>query len=139
MLDTDTTPPASQETRLISGIVLLRGGKMYPQCMLYYGLAPAYILHFKDYQDGEKIALVAMRDTRGVIWAADPPHRHHHLINSMDDFHPTATQADTFDQGFVTSYGRYVDRVEAKRIAIKQQQLLPRAMKLRDLFSEDVW
>jgi site-specific DNA-cytosine methylase len=43
------------------------------------------------------------------------------------------------EQGFVTSLNRFVDRVEAKKIATAADQLTWRAMDLPELFSEDVW
>lgn len=42
-------------------------------------------------------------------------------------------------QGFLTTYKRFVDRVEAKQIATQANQLLDRASFYDELFSEDVW
>ena len=43
------------------------------------------------------------------------------------------------EQGFITSENRYVDRYQAKEIASRNGQMLPRASPLPELFSEDVW
>lgn len=45
----------------------------------------------------------------------------------------------TGEQGFVTSDGRFVDRVEAGRIAIKARQILTLTHHQEDLFSEELW
>ena len=43
-------------------------------------------------------------------------------------------------QGFITSENRFVDRYEAKQIAIKANQLIvPEEETYSELFSEDVW
>lgn len=43
------------------------------------------------------------------------------------------------EQGFWTTKNRFVDRVEAKLIAIRSNQLLPRASKGYILYSEDIY
>ncbi len=42
-------------------------------------------------------------------------------------------------QGFLTDKNKFVDRVEAKRIAERAGQLLESCSKGEELFSEDVW
>jgi hypothetical protein len=48
-------------------------------------------------------------------------------------------QDETWETGFLLNTGQFARRVPAKRIATKAGQLLPRAMNLRELYSEDVW
>jgi hypothetical protein len=43
------------------------------------------------------------------------------------------------EQGFILSDGLWVDRETAKKVAIEAEQLLPRAVNSKYLFSEDVW
>jgi len=42
------------------------------------------------------------------------------------------------DQGFITSFGRFVDRVEAKQIAVQANQLIRESV-FSELFSEDIY
>lgn len=42
-------------------------------------------------------------------------------------------------QGFVTENNIFLDRVQAKIVAVNHNQLLPRASKGNELFSECVW
>lgn len=42
-------------------------------------------------------------------------------------------------QGFLTTNNRFVNRIEAKQIAINANQLLERECGKDELFSEDVW
>ena len=47
---------------------------------------------------------------------------------------------DFYQQGFITNDGIFVDRYEAKEIAINANQLIvPLSETYRELFSEDVW
>ena len=97
------------------------------------------------------------------ILSVPRPCRHHHAIwlyvfDSTDQ--PTDSSVEVrslqhlnFEQGFVTSVGRFVNRVEAKRIAVasgqyrKQGSSHARNCAARgrsgddgdELFSEDVW
>lgn len=45
----------------------------------------------------------------------------------------------TGEQGFVTSAGEFVDRVQAGRIAIAARQILTLTHHKEDLFSEELW
>lgn len=68
-----------------------------------------------------------------------PPNRHHDLILQikklrLDDPGPQA-------QGFVTNHGRWVDRVEAAKIARDAKQVMSRKRcdPQNELFSEDLY
>lgn len=76
----------------------------------------------------------------GVIHTMPSPARHHTIMQAVDlvygdkhlPFRPD-------EQGFLTDKGRFVGRFEAKDIARHAGQLLQRAEKLPELYSEDVW
>ena len=58
----------------------------------------------------------------------------HEYLNKDKPYH------DLFEQGFLTTHGRFVRREEASEIAIKHNQLLnPSKGNPTMLFSEDVW
>lgn len=61
------------------------------------------------------------------------PARHHNILHTMPG------DALDVEQGFLTSDGRYVDRVEARLLAVAAGQLLPTAYQSKNLFSEDIW
>lgn len=83
-----------------------------------------------------------------VGWSLPPPARHHDV---MDHFIALGFRFDQrMPQGFVTSTGRFVDRREAKRIAVAAGQYRnPDSSQAKstseyqyqgdELFSEDVW
>lgn len=84
----------------------------------------------------EKIAAAAMQ--KGALIVSLPrPNRHGDIIKcivtdlSMEDAHD-------FDQGFITSEGRYVDRREGAAIAIAAGQITELQCP-PNLFSEDLW
>ena len=78
-------------------------------------------------------AAIKLSDT-GEVFSLPPPNRHHNIITIL----PRHLKMHD-KQGFVTSEGNFVDRRTAKKIAMAAKQLLPRAMKLEELYSEDVW
>lgn len=84
---------------------------------------------------GETIVAAALRSGPGCF-SAPPPARHGDLFASFGRAAPE-------DQGFLTSTGRFVDRAEAKRIAMASGQPLTEHGEFhRDkahLFSEDLW
>ncbi len=84
-----------------------------------------------------KVKAAAIRHHTGEVYWVPPPGRHHHVIRMMVD--AGCKKPITGKQGFVLSDGRFVDRVEAKKVAVIAGQLLGRAGKSRELFSEDVW
>ena len=80
----------------------------------------------------------AIRDIQnGQVYQVPKPGRHHDVLRKMRLM--GLAPVNGFTQGFVLSDGRFVDRVEAKAIAIAAVQLLERASGSRDLFSEDLW
>ena len=91
----------------------------------------------------ERIVAAALRNGLLVL-SAPAPCRHHHVIHTA---YSAGMETAHFEQGFLTSAGRFVDRVEAMRIALSADQLvpprdadgIPYTRKHRELFSEDVW
>lgn len=65
--------------------------------------------------------------------------RHHEIIQTMDKsmFIDGSTVAP-FLQGFLTSHGRYVNRIEAYGIAWRAKQIISDT-KGPELYSEDLW
>lgn len=91
----------------------------------------------------ERIVAAALRN--GLLVLSVPqPCRHHHVMHSA---YAAGMEVARFDQGFITSTGRFVERVEAMKIARAANQLvpprdaqgIPYSRKHRELFSEDVW
>jgi hypothetical protein len=83
---------------------------------------------------GERIVASAIR-YNGLVCALPIPARHHHLIHAIAGVtgKPVGGSAE---QGFVTDEGRFVDRAEAKAIAVASEQT---DTVHKHLFSEDVW
>lgn len=96
--------------------------------------------------DQEKILMSACCFHYTWIACVSRPGRHHHLF-SVREFAGLNTRHDVDIQGFMTSYGRFVNRIEGWKIAEKAGQILPESLKARsgsasvrpELFSEDVW
>lgn len=75
-----------------------------------------------------------------LIVSSPPPARHHTLMHPLSDH--TDTHLGPANQGFLTSTGRFVDRIEAMRIVIESNQphMAEAILKLGGtLFSEDLW
>jgi hypothetical protein len=81
-------------------------------------------------------AAVRLRD--GRVFSVPKPGRHCDVLHMMARDHDIF-QEEHDEQGFLLSDGTFCRRAPAKIIAEKAGQLLPRAMKLRELYSEDVW
>lgn len=85
-------------------------------------------------RDLERIIAAAVY--HGAIISLPPPARHHTIIQSMD---AVGVDGALFhNQGFVTSTGRYVNRVEAYYLAHAAGQIIS-DRKGPQLFSEDLW
>jgi hypothetical protein len=88
----------------------------------------------------ERIETAALR-IDGEVWTLPRPTRHHTLGQAWSQAHykdGKNAQLLKHDSGFVTSEGRFVERVEAAAIAIAAGQI----EKLNwppNLYSEDLW
>ncbi len=89
-------------------------------------------------QERLRVVAVAIRDENGGVHTLPAPARHHDVNREMASKDIRTTGPD-IEQGFLLSDGRFCRRKPAKYIAEKAGQLLPRASKLAELFSEDVW
>lgn len=111
----------------------------HPSVYGFIGYEADFLQAFDKYRsEDEVIYLVALRHPSGRVYAAKQPARHHHVIALMSEY-GDAEGGDTRDQGFVTSWGRYVGREEACVIATRAQQILVKTHPQHELFSEDVW
>lgn len=73
---------------------------------------------------------------RNSIYTLPKPNRHHHILRIMP--HPRDFELDT--QGFITSTKRFVDRYDARFIALNNDQIVKRCGGDHErLFSENLW
>lgn len=94
-----------------------------------------------DYdREKERVIAVACLTRDGRIFTLPPPARHADLIfRLMPKMGVPELEIHLCEQGFATNYNWFVSRISARHVAYYQGQLLPRAGKTRQLFSEDVW
>lgn len=92
----------------------------------------------------ERIVAAAVQ-YRGITLSLQPPARHHTILQTMDILVGISQdELHSAYQGFLTSEGRYVNRVEAYYMAYKTNQFKGelasrRNMEKPELFSEDLW
>lgn len=89
----------------------------------------------------ERIVAAAIQ-YRGITLSLQPPARHHTILQTMDILAGISQdELHSSYQGFLTSDGRYVNRIEAFYIAYKANQLLSekRHSGKPELYSEDLW
>lgn len=81
----------------------------------------------------ETIVAAAIR-REGVVFSG--AHHHHiiHYVSKCLNIRPV-----TGEQGFLTSLNRYVDRIEAGKIAIAAGQITKLTYHHEELFSEELW
>lgn len=84
------------------------------------------------------VVAAAVRLPDGRVFSLPSPARHHDVIHMLHREHGIEQRGD-HEQGFLLSDGRFCRRAPAKLVAERAGQLLPRAMHLKDLYSEDVW
>lgn len=84
----------------------------------------------------ERICGVAIRLSDRMSATMPAPARHSDLISELNLC--GAREFAHGEQGFVTDSGRYVTRWQAKRIAMRAEQMLKESPH-DELFSEDVW
>lgn len=86
----------------------------------------------------ERIVAAAIQ-IDGVTFSLPQPARHGQVLHSLDHLLSSA-QLAVATQGFLTSEGRFVNRVMAKHIAHRAKQPIIRDdPHPRDAFSEDFW
>ncbi len=114
----------------------------YPGMWMYKGTADQFMCTQWPYsgtrEAPERIIHSAIRHPDGTIYSVQSPGRHHHCIGLMARY-GTAGTANTRNQGFITNFGRYVDRIEGLAIAIKADQIIRKTGSAHLLFSDDIW
>lgn len=75
---------------------------------------------------------------RGLTFSVPAPGRHHNVVHKMVGELGLA-QTGEWEQGFLTSRGRFVRRKPALRMAREAGQILRETAPNSGLFSEDVW
>ena len=87
----------------------------------------------------EQIIAAAIQ-IEGVTISLPRPARHGQVLHAAEPFIASQSQLITCCQGFLTSEGRFVNRVQAKQIAHRAGQPIVRNdVHPRDAFSEDFW
>lgn len=84
-----------------------------------------------------KCAAIKYKDLNGGEWHIEEGMRHAYILLAMHDKGVTYDKLSAV-QGFMTTSGRFVDRVEAIGIAIAAKQVTSQFSK-DELRSEDVW
>lgn len=84
--------------------------------------------------DRERIISAAIL-YKGLIVTLPPPARHYSILHPLGAIVGEVIGPD--EQGFLTSTGRFVGRIEARDIAVQVMGIKPAHR--RDLFSEDLW
>lgn len=74
----------------------------------------------------------------GVTISLPKPARHGQILHCAEQFLPSYALHHC-SQGFLTSEGRYVNRVQARQIAFMAGQDPGETGGQRDLYSEDLW
>jgi len=83
--------------------------------------------------------IVAAAVYHGATISLPPPARHHTILQSMDiEMGIQAAAVPPQAQGFITSTGRFVNRVEAFYIAFNAEQITS-GSEGPQLYSEDLW
>ena len=88
----------------------------------------------------EKIVAAAI-SIEGVILSLPKPARHGHIMASANEYVTGSSQIVTAQQGFLTSEGRFVNRIAARQIAYLagQEPIYSGQEGSPELFSEDLW
>ena len=87
----------------------------------------------------ERIQAAAILMGDGAVCVMFPPKRHHDIIRKLSSRRYKTDELGPLKQGFVTSHGRYVDRIEARKIAEAADQMLTKNPGGDQLYSEDLW
>lgn len=86
----------------------------------------------------ESIVMAAIKTSPVIIASVLKPGRHKDIIANLTRHGYNSAAVGKDNQGFVTSEGRFVDRREARDIAMQAGQI-GEEMTRQELHSEDVW
>lgn len=115
--------------------------RRYDSLVFTSGEAHNFLDRYRAQADAsEKVDVSVIIHPDGTYFAVSRPGRHHDLVRHMASLNK-AGLANVSKQGFITTHGRFVDRKEALRIAVEQEQLLDMSEDARrsELFSEDLY
>lgn len=89
----------------------------------------------------ERIIGVACKHPDGGVYSLMAPARHGQVLRMVEACYrwDDANAAHKVEQGFITDAARYVNRIEARKIATAAGQSSERDKHLNELFSEDLW
>lgn len=82
--------------------------------------------------------IIAAAVQYGATISLPPPARHGTILTTMSTQMHLDAMVPPFCQGFITSAGRFVNRIEAFEVAWRAGQL-DETKKGPELFSEDLW
>lgn len=85
----------------------------------------------------ETIVSAAIQDERSIIYSMPKPKRHHDIIYAM--VRARIKESDDHKKGFLTSEGRFVDRVEGLEIAEAADQIPGSQAGFTKLYTESLW
>lgn len=112
----------------------------YPSLRFFCGRSVDFQLYFNaDATIKETIVHSAFIYASGLIYSVGRPGRHHHLMALLGECNLAGTGEHVVSHGFITSYGRYVDRKVGALLARAAGQLLQEPTPSDNLTSEDVW
>ncbi len=113
--------------------------RLHPICVRPSGLP--YLLKIRgEYapETQERILQVGIVHPDGDVYTVSRPGRHHHVIAYMAAMRRGGLR-NTKRQGYVTTHGRWVDRIEGLAIATAANQIIFKHPSYRELYSEDMW
>lgn len=84
----------------------------------------------------KEIIVAAAISKDGKVWSVPKPGRHNDVILLICNELNILYVGCEYHQGFLTSKGRFVERMEAARIAYEAGQITEKKYKL---YSEDLW
>jgi len=83
--------------------------------------------------------VAAACQVEGLTFSLPKPARHGQVLHSMQNAHLPQYAITSCCQGFLTSEGRFVNRVQGRQLAIMAGQNPKTSGNTIDLFSEDLW
>lgn len=86
----------------------------------------------------ERILQCAIKHPDGMIYSAQRPGTHYHIELLLAAYNKNSPN-ELRDQGFVTNHGRYLNRLQATKVAVTAQQLKLGVAVPRFLQVEHLW
>lgn len=73
---------------------------------------------------GNEYPIAAANWLDGVIWYVERPHRHHHILQSVEYQEASKGNHDREVQGFLTNHGNFVTRYRAMLMAVENKMIV---------------